>query len=332
LSRIGIEGWTFHHLAIPAREKLKLVKGFGADGLQLMTACEVSPTLDSREIRDFVSYARTLDLYLECGIPRINVWRPDPLCLRIGEGDYIEGLRLLLRAAAEFGGRGVRTLIGEYPDRTQRGPDAWKAQLRAVADVAKLLADEARDLGCKLAFETHTEVTSFELLRLIEAVGADVVGVCLDTGNMPVVLEDPLAATRRLLEHVVSTHLKDAVVFSYREGLAVQPRALGSGVLPIVEILRLLRSAHPGLPLSVEDHEGIYPVRMTGEGWSLNYPDLSVEEFMTIQTYVGESDRRIADSEVPSPEALEGMGWERQADERVRSAFRYVRSTEGVAA
>jgi sugar phosphate isomerase/epimerase len=328
MSKIGVEGWTFHHLNVSALEKLELVQKFGADGIQFMTACDVSPSLDSGEIREFVSHAGEMGLYVECGIPRINAFRPDALCLKVGNGDYVEGLRELFKAAAAFGAAGVRTLIGEYPDRIDRGPEAWRAQLRAVSDIAKLLADDAREHGAKLAFETHTEITSFELLRLIEQVGDDAVGVCLDTGNMPVVLEDPLTATRRLLEHVVSTHLKDAVVFSYPGGLAVQPRALGSGVLPIAEILRMVRAAHPALPVSVEDHEGVYPVRTTGEGWSLDYPDLGVEEFAAIQGYVVESDTRVAKGEIPSPDALEQLGWQHQVDDRIRSAFHYVRSLE----
>lgn len=328
MTKFGIHGWTLHHLNVGGQERLDMVAKLGGDGLQFISALDMSPTLDPGEIREVLSHAKSLGLYVECGIPRINVLSPDLECLKLGDGDYVEGLRAMLRAAALCGAAGARTYIGMYPDRLVRGPEAWRAQLSAVAEVVRLLADDARAFGVKIAIETHTDVTTFELLRIIEKAGPDVLGVCLDTGNMPVVLEDPLEAVKRIVEHVVSAHLKDCVVFSRQDGIAVQPRPLGGGLLPMGEVIKLLQAEHPDLPLTIEDHEGIYPVKTMGSGWSDDYPDLKVEEYVAILGHVAEGDRRIAERLIPAPDALESIPWADQADERIDRSLKFVRSVE----
>lgn len=60
--------------------------------------------------------------------------------------------------------------------------------------------------------ETHDEITSFEILRLIEKVGADCVGVVFDTANGLQRGEHPVFAAKRLAPHIRQTHIKDAYV------------------------------------------------------------------------------------------------------------------------
>src|SRR5260370_19548118 len=99
---------------------------------------------------------------------------------------YTERLEELMRAAAPAGAASLRTFIGAQfqiaPDSVVRRMDdlrhdparpgvPWDRQLSDTTEVLRRLAPVARDLGIRLALETHLDATSFQLLRLIEAIG-----------------------------------------------------------------------------------------------------------------------------------------------------------------
>ena len=71
--------------------------------------------------------------------------------------------------------------------------------------------------ACRARVEAGLDVEAVE-------VGADVVGICLDTANVMLRLEDPLEAARRLAPHVVMTHVKDAALLFHEAGLRWQCR------------------------------------------------------------------------------------------------------------
>ena len=80
--------------------------------------------------------------------------------------------------------------------------------LRLAATALREQRPMLREFGVVLAIETHFEFTSFELLRVFEMAGAEpggYLGICLDTMNLLTMIEEPVAATRRLLPWVVST-------------------------------------------------------------------------------------------------------------------------------
>ena len=60
--------------------------------------------------------------------------------------------------------------------------------------------------------ETHDEITSFDILRLIESVGEDCTGVVLDTASVLQRGEHPVFAAKRVAPFVRQTHIKDAYV------------------------------------------------------------------------------------------------------------------------
>jgi len=64
--------------------------------------------------------------------------------------------------------------------------------------------------------ETHEEITSFEVARLAEAVGPDVVGVTFDTANVLARAENPMAAARRLAPYTHLSHAKDGILYCNR--------------------------------------------------------------------------------------------------------------------
>lgn len=322
--RVGLDEWSIHHLDCSAYEKLDLVEGYGLEGIQFADARSLSRNLDHGEIREIAAEAKRRNLYLEMGIPGLNMLRPSAKALEAGQGDYMNGLRRLLEAAAITGTKVIRTFVGGPGDRLRRDTE-WQLQLQAATQIAQKLAPQARELGVTLSFETHADVTSFELLRLIEEVGEDVAKVILDTGNFPIVLEDPLAATRRLAPYIIATHMKDCVTFFTEHGIASNCRPLGTGILPLAEILAELLPLHPDLTLSVEDHEGIYMMDIFKPGWQRHYLDVQAGDLSWLINQARVSEHRMASGELPQTNTLEEIPWADQADERIRTGAANLR-------
>ncbi|TBL79076.1 sugar phosphate isomerase/epimerase family protein [Paenibacillus thalictri] len=317
MMRIGLDEWSVHHMDTPAYDKLDLVERHGLEGIQFADALSLSKTLDHGELREIAAEAKRRGLYLEMGIPGLNILRPSPKALQAGQGDFMNGQRKLLEAAAATGAKVIRTFAGGPGDRLRRGTE-WQAQMQGSVILAKHLAPLARELGVILAFETHADVTSFELLRILEQIGEDdVAKVCLDTGNFPIVLEDPLAATRRLAPHVIATHFKDCITELSESGITVNCRPVGTGILPAAEILAVLKPLHPDLTLSIEDHEGVFHLDIFKDGWQRSYPDAAPDEIDWLVAQAGKSKERIASGEIPLTEQLEQIPWADQADERI---------------
>src|SRR5512135_1732166 len=63
---------------------------------------------------------------------------------------------------------------------------------RAMTKFINSRAPVLRDLQLPANLETHGDETAFEAIRLIEEIGADVVGVTFDPGNLPLQGDVPL--------------------------------------------------------------------------------------------------------------------------------------------
>ncbi len=119
--------------------------------------------------------------------------------------------------------------------------------------VLLILAPIARDLGIHINMETHDEITSFEILRLIEATGTDVMGVVLDTANGLQRGEHPVWAARRLAPFVRQTHIKDAYVAHARKASISRHGRWAKGIVDFRAILPIVVAANPHLNLTIEN-------------------------------------------------------------------------------
>ncbi|NLX57051.1 MAG: sugar phosphate isomerase/epimerase [Planctomycetaceae bacterium] len=82
-------------------------------------------------------------------------------------------------------------------------------QIEAIVKMLKTSVQIAADNGVILALENHIDYTSAEIQEILERVGSDALKVNFDTGNTLRMMEDPVAAARRLGPFTVATHTKD---------------------------------------------------------------------------------------------------------------------------
>ncbi|MCS6860708.1 MAG: sugar phosphate isomerase/epimerase, partial [Abditibacteriales bacterium] len=198
----------------------------------------------------------------------------------------------------------------------------WQQMLDDTVSFLRRLAPILRDCGLKLGLETHQDATTFELLRVMESVGSDVVGITLDTANLPMRLEDPLEATKRVAPFVVMTHTKDSILFFGDEGLRWQARPCGQGAMPLTEMIPLLPD---NIMLSIEDHPRIYSIPIFDRAWLSSYTDLTPQELAALVRLARETEKRIACGKISNPEQEETVSWEEKVSRRVRDSVGFLK-------
>jgi sugar phosphate isomerase/epimerase len=328
--RVGLDAYTIRDMKRTAVEKLEWAKGHGLDGVQFPSATELSETLDEGAIREAVSHAGRLGLYLDVGVSTIN-----PHNRRSKDLDAERAqLAREIRAARATGTTAIRSTLGGPDDRFNQRV-SWQQQLDDAAAFVRGLAPLLRDLGCRLAIETHGDATTWDLVRLAEATeGAT--AVLLDTANVLVRVEEPLAAARRAAPHVVATHAKDGILYfdesDERRGIIRQNRPCGQGVVPWAQVLAVLAEHQPDLRLSIEDHRGLYPMPVHDAAFMAAHPDLSAAE---LGAYVGlawDCTRRIRRGEIMDPDQAEAIPWEQEQDARIAASAAHLRQAAAQAA
>jgi 3-oxoisoapionate decarboxylase len=323
--RIGIDNYSAHHLELTGIALLQHAEKFGLAGVQFDNYSQVTPRFDRTEAAEVRDYAIANGLYLEGGMPCPNPHRPGPLALRDGDGDFRRGLRRHLEGLAEVvvGSRAVRCFVGGPGDRTRGAP--WRQQLADTAAVVRELSPVLRDLELKLAFENHADATIGELIHMIEEVGQDVMGICLDTGNLVITLDEPLEAGRRAAPYTIATQIKDGIVVFDQDGLTFNPRPLGEGMVPLQPVLEEVARFHPDVLLSIEDHGRLFPIPIFDDEFMATFDRLKPTHLAHVVRLARECEQRIERGEVPSPAEVESVPWPDRADERMRRGARHLK-------
>ncbi|NEH52365.1 TIM barrel protein [Rhizobium leguminosarum] len=301
------------------------VKELGLAGIFFSTALDMSPDLDSGLLREIRAKADDLGLYLESGIGKINPYcsAEEPALRAAGGGDIIAGFTRMIEASAAIGCHELWVAPGnfksEYRGRLAndrfRTDVTWEEQLLGIEKVLRKLAPVARANGAHMNIETHDEITSFEILRLIEKVGADCVGVVFDTANGLQRGEHPVFAAKRLAPYIRQTHIKDAYVGRAPGGLDFQTRPVGGGIVDFAAILPILAEANPALNLSLEVAQSVADkprranprqcIEIDDPIWRAGHPDLTADELAAYMAMVDAYEKRVASGAVLDWEAYE---------------------------
>jgi sugar phosphate isomerase/epimerase len=131
-------------------------------------------------------------------------------------------------------------------------------QIEAIVRMLKQSVKIARDHGVILALENHIDYTSAEILEILERVDSDALKVNFDTGNTLRMMEDPVAAARRLGPCTVATHTKDVAACRHvrpEEWYFFSSVPVGTGLIDIPGVVRALaESGYQGVLAVESDH------------------------------------------------------------------------------
>lgn len=286
----------------------------GLEGVNIRTLTDLSPTLDRGELGAFRRRADELGMYVEMGVGKINPYMTAelPEVRALGDGDFIAGMERMFAACAEMGWStlwtacaGVKEYAAPYDTDRARREAPWPDQLRAISSLVDKLLPALRHYDLVLGIETHEEITTRELLRIVEGADDPHVGICLDPANPIARGEDPRAAVERVAPHVVSTQLRDIRVHPSPEGNGLTRflRPCGEGQLDWDEILGIILAANPALNLTIEGvggWSGRSDVPIADPFWVGLHPELDDADLDALHALAASSARAAADGSGPS--------------------------------
>ncbi len=287
---------------------LDYARKHGFDGVFYRTMLDLSPTLDLGELKEIKAHADSLGLYLDSGAGWVNPYNTaeTPHIRRFGKGDYKLAMEMMIKAASEISCKELYAVTGHSIhgdpffvayDRF-RTDVSWSDQLLAIKKFINMLKPLLKDVGCRLNLETHGDETSFELLELIDELGEDVLGVTLDTGNLPLSGDVPMDAIRRLAPYIHMTHCKDGVLYITEEGIVQQLRTVGQGIVDWEEALVILGEHSPDLHLSFEDYRAENLIRFYDPEWRRHFPDLTDKDVAEFERLAKDCEERILKGEL----------------------------------
>jgi len=200
-------------------------------GVGLFQICDYAPLLllSAAEIADAAAAARDLDLVIELGTKGVDPGH----------------LETFLRLADAFDARLLRSML--YAPESRPSLEEAERMLRTA-----MPSYEAS--GVTLALETYEQVATDELAGLVERIGSEHLGICLDPANVVARLETPRAVVERCGPLTKNVHAKD-FAFARQDGwvgFTYSGAPMGTGLHDYPHLLSTVQPEERGINQIVE--------------------------------------------------------------------------------
>lgn len=277
--RVGIFAKDLCGSPFDVRDSVQKALHHGLKGSFIGTALNASPTLDQWELEDIRQVAQESGITLGLGIGMLNPYQPQRSsdALKVGNGDLAKGLLRLTEAALQLGQPNVMLVVGMEEDRFNQSV-AWSDQLAEVSSFLKRLEPDLRSIGSQVLIKTHEEITSWEVLRLLEVLDTDLFGVAFDPVNLIVRMEDPIAAVDRLAGLIGQVHVDDARLIWNGRGFSRVLSPIGKGCIDWPALISRISTSDPDAWYWGEIHRAELDIPFRNEGWFEMHPDIDVTE------------------------------------------------------
>ena len=315
--RVGIDSFTIRELNLNPYEMIDYLKERNFEGIQFGCVRALSATLDIAELKKIKAYADAKDMYIHVGVSPVN-----PVICDGGICALEAVIKPEIEAAAAVGWHELHSLIETNMLRYEHAVP-WKRHVDGCIELINRLRPVLEKNGSRINIETHGE-TTFDILRVINATGPHLTGVCLDTANTFVNAEDPVLATKRVAPYTHLTHTKDAIVCFCEEGLLRQGKPPGMGNVRFDKILPVLAEYSPDLPLSIEDHKWLFKARIFEPDWIELNPDLTPYELGQTVKYAWETQQKLFNGDIPPIDEYEKTAYIEELEERISFGRDYL--------
>jgi sugar phosphate isomerase/epimerase len=215
---------------------------------------------------------------------------------------------------------------GRYAFDRFRTDVPWEVQLSASESFLLKLRPILRDCGMRIDLENHEDLTTHELLRLVERVGSETLGFALDVANLTVMGEAPVEGSLRLAPWVHLVHVQDIFLIPAEKGLLRQMRPAGEGVIEWESILPAVYHYDTNVHLLVEDHKGLIQIDVRDPLWRSRYSELDEKEIVMLLGLAEKSRQRVERGEIEPPEAYETIPYAEQRLQRLNSSLHYLKA------
>jgi sugar phosphate isomerase/epimerase len=302
------QGWTpFQHLDFCAARGIRVVH---------FSEIRLLGGLEPDHVRRVRAYADRLGIALEVGMRSIC---PSSTIFESSAGAPEEQIVRMLDTARLAGSPLVRCIVGRFTDRA--APGGIERRIQDTLEVLRRVRSRVMDAGLKLAIENHAgDMQARELKTLVEEAGPEFVGVCLDSGNPLWAMEDPHLALETLGPYVLTSHVRDGIVWPTPDGAAVVWTRMGEGSVGIADYIRRFADACPGRAMSLEvivsDEPRVLPYR-DPQFWTA-YRSMPASELVRFQALAA------AGSPPPSRPLLSGSEAASRELDDVESSIRWT--------
>ena len=227
--RLGIGSYTYTwavgvpgHLPLRPLSAIDLLANASRLGVRVAQFCDNLPLigLPETELDELVRVARDKGIHIELGT----------------RGLASDNLRAHLRLARQLGCTFLRLVLDSPGD--EPAADEALARLREIMP-------EFRAAGIQLAVENHDRFPASVLARLVERLGPDQAGICLDTVNSFGALEGPEVVVETLAPYTLNLHVKDFTIARVDSlmGFVINGCPAGTGRLNVPWLLERLAAA-----------------------------------------------------------------------------------------
>lgn len=293
---------------------------YGFEGVM----CSSRPLAADESYRQqVIEKARQHDLYVELGGAGI-----DAALSGKSTQELLAPWKRLFEVASEVGSPVLNTGLGTWPwqGRVMQEPGkSVEDQIQGGIATLRELAPMAEDYG--VAVTIHTAFyTAQEHLRIMEEVDSPYVGLCLDTANAFLVLEDPVDFARQVAPYVKSTHLKDSCIYLHEGGMDwLGGSPLGRGLVDLPAIIDILYQANPDCNLSIEDHWGRMTMPIYDPAFLSSFPNWNGEQLAKLLQHLMQGERLLRAGMYPTAEEASNIDWASVFPERERSNAGYAK-------
>lgn len=221
--KLGVSSFTFpwaiggiesdHPVAMDALDLLERAHLLGADVLQIADNLPIGHLSDG-DLQKLKSAADFHSIALEVGTRGIKT----------------ENIDRFLKIAEILGSPILRVVI----DSKGHEPD-----IAEICELLKPFATKFKEANIKLAIENHDRLTCAQFNEIIDRLGSDWVGICLDTVNSLGAVEAPNTVIPALAPRAINVHMKDFEIVrtNGQMGFTVRGTALGQGRLDVAAVI-----------------------------------------------------------------------------------------------
>jgi 3-oxoisoapionate decarboxylase len=245
--KLGFDTYSLRAFKWKGTQLLDYAAGLKLDTIQFSALGDYGP-LDAQNLQNVRQRAQQLGISIDSGMGCIcdsakafNKNGPP------ARQQLLDGLKV----SRAVGSKSMRCYMGSSEDRL--GPLPIEAHMENTIKLFRAVRAEAMDLGVRIALENHSgDMQAREVKTIIEESGKDLVAACLDTGNPIWCVEDPFVTLETLAPYVVTTHVRDSIVFETPRGAAGQWVALGDGNVDLVGFVQQFRRLCPQSSMQLE--------------------------------------------------------------------------------
>ena len=316
--KVGLDALTLKAVSLDPLELLDLTRAHGMEGLHFSAG--LLKGRDDAYIEKLAAEAEEHRLYLELAGAGVNPGRSGRSI-----AETVEDWNPLFALARKLDAPILNTCFGLLKERTFSAPTLAE-QIELTIQVLRELSLLAADHDVIITMELHVDLTSLELVHIIEAVDSAHVRVNLDTANALGLLEDPVDAARALAPYVHTTHFKDTCIYPTEEGynwLGGAP--LGRGLVDLPAVVEILYQANPNVHLNIEDSGGFIPIPMYDEAFLRSFTDLTPVRMARFLRHLWLGEQQVRSGLHPRPEESQHIDWPTVIPARLQYNVDYAR-------